>query len=73
MSRHNFVYIIGFLLLSSGVAWEIGETYPDIFKNIILNIVFPPTYRILETTGILLVLIGTWDYLKCVKEKTEQE
>jgi len=73
MNKYLKTCIFGIALTTLGVLWEIGDTYPDILKNVIISIVFPPTYRLFEIVGLALIIYGIWYNLKCTKEEMESK
>ncbi len=65
--------IIGVVVFVIGVVWDIIVTKPSVFMGIILNIVFPPTYQILELLGIIIFIIALYCKFKVCKKEADEE
>lgn len=65
--------IIGTGIFIFGAVWDVLTTMPDILRNIVLNITFPPTYQILELMGIVLFTIALYCKFKACKVESEEE
>lgn len=63
--------LIGFSIFIFGVMWEIGVSYPELFKNIVISITMPPTYRILELVGLIIFLGSVYYLFKNLKKESE--
>ena len=64
--------IIGIAVFIVGMVWDILVTIPNLFKNIVLQIILPPTYQILEILGIIIFVYALYCKFKACKKETEE-
>ena len=73
MNKYVILGSIGVFVFISGAFWEIAVQYPGVFKNIMINIIMPPTYRLLEVTGLIIFITAIYHAFKNQINKMESE